>query len=109
MKIRLPIHLLVPSALLFVGLAAGCVGPDQSGSPTTTPSPATANPVAASAAQAGAHDECLVCKKNADLACVDVDVDKDTPSYVYNGKTYYFCSDECRDKFAKNPGKYTEK
>jgi YHS domain-containing protein len=55
------------------------------------------------------HAECLVCKANADLACVDVAVDKTTPSYSYDGKTYYFCSDECRDKFAKEPKKYATK
>jgi YHS domain-containing protein len=55
------------------------------------------------------HAECTVCKANADLACVDVPVDQTTPSYVYNGKTYYFCSDECRSTFAKHPDKYASK
>ena len=54
------------------------------------------------------HDECLVCKKNADLACVDIPVEKDTPHYLYNGREYHFCSDECRDKFAAQPAKYTK-
>src|ERR1044071_5299264 len=45
----------------------------------------------------GPKAECLVCKHNADLACVDVEVKADTPRYVYEGKTYYFCSDGCRD------------
>jgi YHS domain-containing protein len=52
------------------------------------------------------HAECLVCKKNADLACVDIPVDETTPSCAYEGKTYYFCSDECRNEFAKHPSKY---
>lgn len=52
------------------------------------------------------HQECLVCKKNVDLACVDVKVDDKTPTAQYNGKTYYFCSDECHDQFVKNPEKY---
>jgi hypothetical protein len=52
------------------------------------------------------HGECMVCKKNADLACVDVAIDDKTPRYDYAGKTYYFCSEECRGKFAKNPQKY---
>jgi YHS domain-containing protein len=52
------------------------------------------------------HAECLVCKANADLACVDIEVEPDTPTYEYNGTTYYFCSTECRDKFAKEPQKY---
>jgi YHS domain-containing protein len=52
------------------------------------------------------HGECLVCKHNADLACVDVEVDKDTPRLDYAGKTYYFCSDKCKHDFEKNPAKY---
>lgn len=55
------------------------------------------------------HAECLVCKKNADLACVDVVVDAETPRAEYQGKTYYFCSDECRAAFLKRPGRYIEK
>ena len=50
--------------------------------------------------------ECLVCKKNADLACINVDVTASTPSYVYQGKTYYFCSEDCRKDFIKNPPRY---
>jgi len=52
------------------------------------------------------HAECTVCKANADLACVDIPVDGSTPTYLYQGKTYYFCSEECRAAFAKNPRKY---
>jgi YHS domain-containing protein len=55
------------------------------------------------------HSECLVCKANADLACIDVPVDSNTPSYTYNDKTYYFCSNECRKAFAKNPSRYVPK
>ncbi len=61
------------------------------------------------AAAAGPHAQCLVCKKNADLACVDVSVSSKTPTYMYNGASYYFCSDECREKFEKNPQSYLEK
>ena len=57
-------------------------------------------------ASAQGHAECLVCKHNADLACVDVTVTAATPCYDYNGRRYYFCSNECRDEFAKNPHKY---
>ena len=66
-------------------------------------------PIAASSNKGVVHDECLVCKKAAELACIDVEVDKTTPSYLFNGTTYHFCSDECRDKFVKNPGKYIGK
>jgi YHS domain-containing protein len=55
------------------------------------------------------HAECLVCKANADLACIDVSVDSKTPSYAYNDKTYYFCSNECRKAFAKNPSRYVSR
>lgn len=27
----------------------------------------------------------------------------------YQGKTYYFCSDDCKTKFEKEPAKYAEK
>ena len=55
------------------------------------------------------HAECTVCKKNADLACVDVAVDDKTPRTEHEGKTYYFCSDDCRNEFAKHPTKYAAK
>jgi YHS domain-containing protein len=54
----------------------------------------------------GPHGECLVCKANADLACVDIPITAETPHADYNGKTYYFCSDDCRNTFLKNPAKY---
>lgn len=55
------------------------------------------------------HSECLVCKKNADLACVDIPVDQNTPHYLFNSRTYYFCSDECRSQFIKSPEKFAGK
>jgi len=27
-------------------------------------------------------------------------------TYEHNGKTYYFCTEECKDKFVKEPGNY---
>ena len=50
--------------------------------------------------------ECPVCRANADLACLNVRVDDATPHAVYHGVTYYFCSDECREQFEKNPTKF---
>jgi YHS domain-containing protein len=50
--------------------------------------------------------ECPVCRVNADLACLNVRVDGATPHAEYQGKTYYFCSEECRALFEKNPAKY---
>ena len=63
----------------------------------------------AASAPAQPHSECLVCKANADLACIDIAVDDRTPAYVYSDKTYYFCSDECRKEFAKHPSRYARK
>jgi hypothetical protein len=66
-------------------------------------------PQAGGALMMSNHAQCTVCKKNADLACVDVAVDDRTPRAVYQGKTYYFCSDDCRKDFEKNPAKYAAK
>ena len=54
------------------------------------------------------HAQCLVCKCNADLGCLDVVVDARTPTTTYQGKAYYFCGESCRDKFAANPAKYAD-
>lgn len=35
-----------------------------------------------------------------------VDRDKSTAASAYRGKTYYFCSASCRDKFEQAPEKY---
>ena len=32
-----------------------------------------------------------------------------TPKYEYEGKTYYFCCEGCKDAFIKDPAKYTKK
>jgi YHS domain-containing protein len=53
-------------------------------------------------------EECPVCRENADLACLNVRVDAATPHAQYKGKTYYFCSEECRVLFEKNPAKYAK-
>ena len=66
-------------------------------------SPAGAHEAAADGSQ---HGQCLVCKHNADLACVDVKINDKTPKTTYQGRTYYFCSDECKAEFEKNPGKF---
>jgi len=50
--------------------------------------------------------ECLVCKHNADLGCVDVEVEATTPRMMYAGKEYFFCSDDCKKAFAANPPKF---
>ena len=82
------------SCCLAVAALAGCSAEPNAHSATASTQP---------------HAECLVCKANADLACVDIPVDGSTPSYAYNGRCYYFCSDECRNKFAKSPSNYAAK
>jgi len=43
----------------------------------------------------------------ADPVCgITVTKDRAAASYVYQGKTYYFCSKACKDSFAKDPQKY---
>ncbi len=55
---------------------------------------------------ASQHAECIVCKHNADLACVDVDIDKDTPRASINGHEYFFCSEACKKECVAHPEKY---
>ena len=91
--------LLAAVFVMFVG--AGCASQPQGTNPAMLSSAPVHEPCK--------HAECLVCKMNADLACVDVELDKQTPSAVHQGKTYYFCSDECHERFVKNPQKYVQK
>jgi len=55
---------------------------------------------------AAVHAQCLVCKSEGDLACVDVVVDERTPRTSYGGATYYFCSEQCRRDFEREPEPY---
>jgi len=58
-------------------------------------------------AQGSGHTEtCHVCRYNNDLACVCVRVNENTPRVEYQGRTLYFCSEDCRTAFLKNPQKY---
>src|SRR4051812_48984431 len=79
-------------AIVVMVAASGCA------SSPTAPAAATGSAVTASQTTSP-HAECLVCKYDADLACVDVTVSDSTPSTVYDGKTYYFCSKSCCKKF----------
>ena len=36
-----------------------------------------------------------------------VDLQKSTAAATYRGKTYHFCSYTCRDKFEREPEKYS--
>jgi YHS domain-containing protein len=57
----------------------------------------------------GPKSTCYVCKYNNDLACVVVHVKETTPHVELDGKTYWFCSESCRDEFLKHPQKYLPK
>ena len=57
----------------------------------------------------GETAECPVCREDGDLACLHVKVKDTTPRAEYEGRRYYFCSDECRERFLKEPGKYAAK
>ncbi len=83
---------LFTAAILGLLLLAGCQSSDLIGTSSAQP-----------------KAQCLVCKMNADLACVDLDSTQKNPTYLYNEKTYSFCSDECKTKFVKNPEKYVAK
>lgn len=52
------------------------------------------------------HARCCVCVKHGDLACVDVVVRPDTPSCERDGKTLWFCSEECRRDYQADPQRY---
>jgi hypothetical protein len=82
MSLRRSIRSLVIAAVL----ASGCAAPDAPLPP--------------------GHAACPVCVKNCDLACVDVLVERDTPCCTFAGKTYYFCSEQCRCQFEESPRTY---
>jgi YHS domain-containing protein len=82
---------------LLVGLALTAASVAGCTSSTAPPS---------QAADGHLHAECTVCKYNADLACIDVAVDEKTPHCTHDGKTFYFCSAQCCQKFQKSPAKY---
>jgi len=46
-------------------------------------------------------------EKIKDLVCgSEIDQEKSAGSFDYQGRTYHFCSEICRDNFSKNPGSY---
>ena len=44
--------------------------------------------------------KCPVCGMNVD--------ERNAPSAQFQGTTYYFCSEECRQQFLKEPKKYAK-
>ncbi len=46
-------------------------------------------------------------EKVKDFVCgTELDREKSAGSYDYQGKTYHFCSESCRDDFSKDPSSY---
>ena len=84
---------LILACVMLIG--AGCVENAQKAE-SAAPASIAAKP----------HAECLVCKYENDLACVDIEVDKDTPHATIDGKEYYFCSEGCKKACLKDPKKY---
>jgi len=52
-----------------------------------------------------ASDEALTCP----VSGKEFTKSETTPKYEYEGKTYYFCCDSCKDAFIKDPASYTMK
>ncbi len=40
---------------------------------------------------------------------MEVNEKEAAPTYLYKGKTYYFCAAGCKEKFAQNPEKFVGK
>ena len=49
---------------------------------------------------------CPVCLHEADLGCVCVKIEKDTPRVEWNGKIWYFCSEQCKQAFLSHPNRF---
>ncbi len=47
--------------------------------------------------------------KHLDFVCKMRVDEEHAIKYEYNGKIYYFCSEECLEAFKENPERYTEK
>jgi YHS domain-containing protein len=93
----MPLKTLTTSVLLLLAAAATLT---SLGCAAATP------PQSASASGGKPHAECLVCKHENDLACVDIEVDQNTPHATINGRDYYFCSDACKRECQKHPERY---
>jgi YHS domain-containing protein len=56
---------------------------------------------------AGATEQqCPVCRDRRDFDCLVVDKSPRTPHADYAGRTHYFCSENCRTEFQRNPSRY---
>ena len=81
--------LIQASLLLALWMIAGCAAPSRQ-----------------AAVQPPGLEICCVCEHNNDLACLKVRVNDSTPQTQYQGKTLWFCSEECKQAFLKNPPQY---
>jgi uncharacterized protein len=88
-------HLLGSRALWLAGLL-----------PIAATACKASSPSAQAEADGVAHTQCPVCKTEGDLACVDVKILPGTPSTRYRGDTYWFCSQQCKADFEKQPERY---
>jgi YHS domain-containing protein len=50
--------------------------------------------------------QCLVCRCRRDFDCLTVHPGTSTPRATYAGRTFYFCSDSCRQEFESSPSRY---
>ena len=42
-----------------------------------------------------------------DIVCgMEIEPTENTPQVAHKGKIYYFCNEECKNKFIANPQKY---
>ena len=48
------------------------------------------------------YAECPICKANNDLGCLYVKKDVQSHQYKSEGKTEYFCSNECKEQYLIN-------
>jgi YHS domain-containing protein len=71
-----------------------------------SPACRSTNESTAGEASAAPRAQCPVCVAEGDLGCVEVKVLAETPSSKYLGRTYWFCSEECRSEFEKHPNHY---
>jgi len=90
--------LLVPvtALALFLTGAAGAQTPEAQTPAPETPAVAT-NDAAKPAKKLPKKAECAVCRTGPEAV---------KASYVYKGKTYYFCREGCKEEFQADPEKH---
>ena len=53
--------------------------------------------------------QCLVCRHKRDFSCLSVPKEPATPHAQLAGRTYWFCSENCRCEFQKDPKPFLPK